>query len=236
MPALREAVPLPPHAEAAERRAVAIRAEIDRRPDDAVIRAWLDYVALAVARPRPTEDDIVAMIGILLDGEYPAAVFNPTTRREAARRFKHWPSAAEVWELLAPHIEAMGVELPGLDRAVHRARYPVAKAREAIGYDPGPATPEVKLRRRPLRELGDIDRVTRDDPKEAEAEDAAARESARKQLATLAELGVVAPPRVTPDKPAPARIVTVNRKPIAKPEPSPLPPVRRRPRAGSAWA
>jgi hypothetical protein len=146
LPALRDAA-LPPDAVAAEQRAIAIRAELGRRPDAGVIRAWLDYVAACVARPRPTEDEIVLLTGVLLDGEYPAAVFNPATRRAASRRFKHWPAAAEVFELLAPEIEAMGVELPGLDRTVRNARRPpIEPAREAFGYDPGPAAPEVKPR------------------------------------------------------------------------------------------
>jgi hypothetical protein len=121
--------------EAAEQRAVAIRTELGRRPDAAVIRAWLQYVAAGVARPKPSEDEIVMLTGVLLDGEYPAAVFNPATRRAAAREFKFWPSAAEVWDLLKPHIEAMGIELPGLDRTVRNASLPpIRPARGSSRY------------------------------------------------------------------------------------------------------
>ena len=139
-------VPYAPPAElspdAAEQRAAVIQAELNLRPDDAVVRAWLEYVAVAIARPRPTDDEIVTLTGVLLDGEYSAAVFTPTTRREAERRFKYWPSAAEVWELLAPRIEEMGIELPGLDRIVRNAKLaPIVPAREAFGYDSGPANP-----------------------------------------------------------------------------------------------
>jgi hypothetical protein len=168
--------------EAAEQRAVAIRQELNRRPADDVIRAWLEYVSVAVARPRPTDDEIVTLTGILLDGEYPAAVFNPTTRREAARKFKYWPSAAEIWDLLAPHIEAMGAELPGLDRIVRNARrQPLGPAREAFGYDPGPATP------RPSQEARPASKLTTQSDAEAQRQ---ADESQRAQLARLAAMGV----------------------------------------------
>jgi hypothetical protein len=220
--------------EVAEQRAVAIRAAIDQRADAATIREWLVLIGATVARPRPTQDDIAVMIaGMLDDDVYPTAVFNQATRSAARRAFKFWPSAAEIWDLLRPHIEAMGGELPGLDRIVRNARRaPIVPAREAFGYlDSVLATgsacvpPEVTPRRRPLRELGDVDRVTRDDPEEVKEEDAAAREWARKQLVAL---GVAPAAKPEPDRPAHARIATVNDAPIPAPEPSRLPPVRRR--------
>jgi hypothetical protein len=63
---------------------------------DAVV-TWLKPLVAAVSNP-PTEKDFIARAAVIAEvcADLPIAVFNVETQRDAIKRWKFWPSAAEV--------------------------------------------------------------------------------------------------------------------------------------------
>ena len=201
----------------------AARAEFARRADRQTVHDWLAFLAIG-ARNAPASDKAFAMhvTAIMLAcRDLPALVWGEEALAEACRTFEFWPAPSVLFQ----HLRHYATPLAG---KIDRMEHPVSVAREAFGYldsvlasgsacvppehAPHPSMPKHE----PAGEL------VRIDPAEV-----------ARQLAALAAMDVVVPPE---SKPEPARpmIVTVNRKPIAKPEPTPLAPSRPRPRSRGA--
>lgn len=72
--------------------------------DQAVIRDWFSRLATVVANP-PARDDFAQRVSAAMWAlaDLPAGVWTAETWREAAKKFKFWPSVAEVGDLLSPH-------------------------------------------------------------------------------------------------------------------------------------
>lgn len=76
--------------------------------DPAVIARWLAPLAVLVARAPQGEDlrvAVRAMASVL--NHLPPCCWTPGTQRQAALRFKWWPSVAEIAELVQPEADAL---------------------------------------------------------------------------------------------------------------------------------
>lgn len=67
------------------------------------LAAWLTPLNVVVANPRDAESLFAFASSLLLiEDEIPLALLNADTRRKAARTWRHFPSGAEVLQLLIP--------------------------------------------------------------------------------------------------------------------------------------
>lgn len=79
-----------------------VLAELDMRTVDATrITAWLQPVIRAVSNP-PSPQELAERVRamVLACQDLPAWAFDRDTAAEAVRKFKFWPAAAEVYELV----------------------------------------------------------------------------------------------------------------------------------------
>lgn len=107
-----------------------------RPADDQAIRQWLTRLACAVSNP-PNEEDMAARLSAIMFvcGEFPAGCWTDDTLRSAIRKFRFWPAAAEVHDLLKPRADVLAETL----RLTHTPR-----AQESTKpYNPV-ASPEVR--------------------------------------------------------------------------------------------
>ncbi len=123
----------------AERVAAQLRAARNNRPDLARIVEWFEPLTIAVANP-PSEARFRAYASVAARacGDFSLAVWE-ATNDEAVRSFRFWPSIEEVNKLLEREDARQLAELTALDDIAKGTRTPRGPAREAKGYDPGPA-------------------------------------------------------------------------------------------------
>ena len=96
-------------------------------------------LATTVANPPASEDAFEARLaGIaFVCGDLPAEVWSSEALKTATGRFKFWPSAPELDEVLRPIADAMEAEIKALDRIAGAdpatAGWPTGPAREVDG-------------------------------------------------------------------------------------------------------
>lgn len=137
--------------------------------DPGTIEAWILMLADGLVPADPGE--FVGRLRAIQDlcGDLPVACWTKATRREALDAFDFLPTAKKLNALLRPHADRMQRELRALERMADAERRPApGPAREAKGYDPGPATPERPSRRAVLERDPAADLV-RIDPARVEA-------------------------------------------------------------------
>jgi hypothetical protein len=152
----------------AERVAVELRAARTQQVDRQTIGDWLESVSYSVANPPQSKHEFAMRVSAVAQvcAEFALPVWQDAIG-EALRTFKFWPSGPEIYDLLKRHDERQLARLSEYDRIARGAREPVGRAREATGYDPGPATPQhaphpSMPRHDPASDLVRIDQQSRD--------------------------------------------------------------------------
>jgi hypothetical protein len=180
---------------AAQQEADARRAAFARPADPQVIRLWAQTLAAGHGNAPRTEADFALWLSALIftcGDDVPAVVWDAVTLRQASRTFKrYWPNAGEVFELLEARATLLKAEIEALDRIAKGQPERQGPAREAFGYDPGPAH-TLPCQEGRGRSTGlTVPRKSQQTEAKADVEELEKQnESQRAQLAALAAMGI----------------------------------------------
>jgi hypothetical protein len=113
---------LGPHPVAVKNQARAVLEQIapfSEQVGEELVRAWVTPIIASVSNPRPKDQSAAWFQALMLalDG-LPVGAFTEATQRDLLRRCTHWPSAAEVYAVVAPAAARIWDDIAGLQRII----------------------------------------------------------------------------------------------------------------------